>query len=192
MYRGLYGLVMQLRLEQHRDCAAVRGLHMAAFGDHGQVVADLVDALRPAAVGDVGLSLVAEDLHGDIVGHVMFTRSWLDAPRRLVDVQVLSPVAVRPVRQRQGIGAGLVRAGLAVMVERSVPVVFLEGDPAYYSRLGFAGGAEQGFRKPSLRIPDAAFQAIRLPDHESWMTGTLVYSETFWRLDAVGLRDADG
>ena len=77
------------------------------------------------------------------------------------------------------------------MVKRSVPVVFLEGNPGYYSRLGFVGGAQQGFRKPSLRIPDAAFQAVRLPAHESWMTGTLVYSEPFWRLDAVGLRDAD-
>lgn len=60
------------------------------------------------------------------------------------------------------------------MTERSVPVVFLEGDPGYYSRLGFEAGAAQGFRKASLRIPDAAFQAIRLPAHEPWMTGTLV------------------
>ena len=30
------------------------------------------------------------------------------------------------------------------MVQRSVPVVFLEGGPDYYSRLGFSGGAEQG------------------------------------------------
>ena len=182
---------MRLRLEQQSDRTAVRGLHLAAFGDHGHVVVDLVDALRPAATGDDGLSLLAEDRHGDVVGHVMFTRSLLDAPRRLVDVQVLSPVAVLPPRQRQGVGAALIRAGLDVMAERSVPVVFLEGDPAYYSRLGFAGGAEQSFRKPSLRIPDAAFQALRLPAYEPWMTGTLIYSETFWRLDAVGLRDAD-
>jgi putative acetyltransferase len=71
-----------------------------------------------------------------------------------------------------------------------LPVVFLEGDPGYYSRLGFAGGAGQGFRKPSLRIPDVAFQVLRLPAHEAWMTGTLVHSETFWRHDAVGLRHA--
>lgn len=179
-----------MRLEQPPDRAPLRALHLAAFGDHGHVVADLVDALRPAATGDLGLSLVAEDPHGDVVAHVMFTRSLLDAPRRLVDVQVLSPVAVLPDRQRRGIGGTLIRAGLDTMVERSVSVVFLEGDPGYYSRLGFASAAEQGFRKPSLRIPDAAFQALRLPAHEPWMTGTLVYSDTFWRLDAVGLRDA--
>lgn len=89
---------------------------------------------------------------------MMFTRGLLDAPRRLVDVQVLSPVAVLPEHQGQGIGSALIRAGLHVMAERSVPVVFLEESPGYYSPLGFVAGAEQGFRKPSLRIPDAAFQ----------------------------------
>jgi putative acetyltransferase len=108
-----------------------------------------------------------------------------------VDVQVLSPVAVLPERQRQGVGSAMIRRGLEIIAELDVPVVFVEGPPAYYSRLGFATAAGQGFRKPSLRIPDEAFQAIRLPAHESWMSGTLVYSETFWRHDAVGLRNPD-
>lgn len=46
-----------------------------------------------------------------------------------------------------------------------------------------------GFRSPSLRIPEAAFQVARLSAHEPWMTGTFVYSEVFWALDCVGLRD---
>jgi hypothetical protein len=54
--------------------------------------------------------------------------------------------------------------------ERDVPLVFLEGAPGYYSRFGFEPGAAHGFRKPSLRIPDAAFQVLRLPTYESWMT----------------------
>lgn len=182
--------VVDLRPEHGEDRPAIRDLHLAAFGDHGPVVADLVDGLRDAMRAQDTFSAVAED-EGEVVGHVMFTSSLLDAPRRLVDVHVLSPVAVLPVRQRQGIGSGLIRWGLQVMAERNVPVVFLEGDPGYYSRLGFKAGAEQGFRKPSLRIPDAAFQAIRLPAYQPWMSGTLVYSETFWRHDAVGLRDLD-
>ena len=70
-------------------------------------------------------------------------------------------------------------------------MVFLEGPPGYYARLGFEAGARLGFRKPSLRIPDVAFQARRLAAHEPWMTGTLVHPDTFWRYDAVGLRDAE-
>ena len=179
---------MHLLTEQRHDQAAVRRVHLAAFGDHGLVVADLVDSLRAAVTVDSGLSLVAVDHDGDVLGHVMFTRGLLDAPRRLVGVQVLSPLAVLPSGQGRGIGSSLIKAGLQVMGDRAVPVVFLEGDPGYYSRLGFAAAAPQGFRSPSLGIPDAAFQAIRLPDHQPWMTGTLVYSETFWRHDAVGLR----
>jgi putative acetyltransferase len=184
---------VDLRLERPEDRAGVRALHLAAFGEHGPVVADLVDALREAITSENGLSLVAvtgSDGGGDVVGHVMFTRSLLDAPQRLVEVQVLSPLAVLPAWEGQQVGSALVRAGVQVMRERLVPVLFVEGDPAYYSRFGFEAGADQGFRKPSLRIPDAAFQAIRLPAHQPWMTGTLVYSETFWRHDAVGLREA--
>jgi putative acetyltransferase len=180
-------LRVRCRPETSEDHPAVRSLHRVAFGDHGAVVADLVDDLRDSVSEQDGLSLVAEDA-GVVVGHVMLTRSLLDAPRRLVDVQVLSPLGVLPGHQRAGIGSSLVREGLRVMAERSVPVVFLEGSPAYYSRFGFGPGADQGFRKPSLRIPDAAFQAVRLPAYQPWMTGTLVYSETFWRHDAVGLR----
>jgi putative acetyltransferase len=55
---------MHLRMEQRPDRAAVRRLHLAAFGDHGQVVADLVDALRHEVTGDGALSLFAEDPTG--------------------------------------------------------------------------------------------------------------------------------
>lgn len=128
--------VVDLRPEHGEDRPAIRDLHLAAFGDLRPVVADLVDGLRDAMRAQDAFSAVAED-EGEVVGHVMFTSSLLDAPRRLVDVHVLSPVAVLPVRQRQGIGSGLIRWGLQVMAERNVPVVFLEGDPGYYSRLGF-------------------------------------------------------
>jgi putative acetyltransferase len=167
----------------------VRGIHLRAFGgDLGPVVADLVDTLRETITSTDGLSLVAEH-DGQIVGHVMFTRSLLDAPRRLVEVQVLSPLAVMPDYHKRGVGSALVRHGLKALAERAVPLVFLEGDPGYYSRFGFVPGRDLGFRKPSLRIPDSAFQVIRLPGYEPWMTGTLVYAEPFWRHDSVGLRD---
>jgi hypothetical protein len=72
----------------------------------------------------------------------------------------------------------------------TVPIgVAVFGQDPGLPRFGFEPGAAHGFRKPSLRIPDAAFQVLRLPTYESWMTGTLVYAEAFWRQDAVGRRD---
>jgi putative acetyltransferase len=177
---------MAIRPEQAGDGDAVGSVVRAAFGgDHGATVAQLVDALRRADPG--ALSLVAQE-EGQVVGHIMFSRSLLDAPARIVPVVTLSPLGVAPGWQRRGIGTALVRDGLRRLDERGVPLVFLEGDPRYYSRLGFTPAVEHDFRKPSLRIPDPAFQVVRLSAYEPWMTGTFVYSETFWTYDCVGLR----
>jgi putative acetyltransferase len=178
---------MPLRTEQTRDFDAVGSVHRTAFGgDHGGTVARLVDALRRD--DPTVLSLVSDEADG-IVGHVMFSRALLDAPRQLVAVQSLSPLAVAPEWQRGGIGSALVRAGLQQLDERGVPLVFLEGDPRYYSRLGFSPAKEHDFRKPSLRIPDGAFQVVKLSAYQPWMTGTFVYSNTFWDHDCVGRRE---
>lgn len=178
---------MLIRLEAEADEPAVAAVVSAAFADGG-VVAELVEVLRGLITPSAGVSLVAE-ARGEVVGHVMFTPALLDAPRRLVAIQVLSPLAVAPTDQGTGVGTALARAGLVVMAEQAVPVVIVEGSPAYYPRFGFRPGGEQGFRKPSLRTPDAAFQALRLETFEPWMTGTVVYPNAFWDADAVGLRD---
>ena len=179
---------MEIRPERDDDHAGVREVHRRAFGGaHGPVVATLTDALRRADPG--ALSLVAEEDGGRATGHALFSRALLDAPRRLVEVRVLSPLGVVPERQRRGIAAALVRHGVRLLGERGAPAVFLEGDPGYYARLGFTAGGGRGFRKPSLRIPDAAFQVLTLARYEPWMTGTLVYPAAFWEHDCVGLRD---
>jgi putative acetyltransferase len=190
---NLYHPDMDLREERPGDREAVRDIHVRAFGDHGPadhgfVVAGLVDALREEILPAGGLSLVAEH-DGQVVGHALFTRNLLDAARQQVGVQVLSPLGVMPEHQGRGVGSALVRHGLTVLAGRDVPLVFLEGDPRYYSRFGFAPAGDHGFRKPSLRIPDAGFQVVKLPGFEPWMTGTLVYAEPFWRFDVVGPRD---
>lgn len=178
---------MELRPEDPADHEAVEEVHRQAFGDDGEHVATLTRDLRGLVTPTCGLSLVAVE-DDRIVGHVLFTRSILDAPERLVDVLVLSPVGVLPAHQRTGVGSALIRRGLELADVQGAPAVFLEGSPGYYPRFGFRPGEPLGFRKPSLRIPDAAFQVRLLSTYESWMTGTFVYSEIFWRHDAVGLR----
>jgi putative acetyltransferase len=178
---------IEIRAEQERETEAIRALQTAAFGDDGRV-GRLVDALRAAPAPLPPLSFVAT-VDGQIAGHVMLSASRLDAPPRLVDVYVLSPLGVLPEFQRRGIGTRLIEHALAAAAERKVPLVFLEGNPAYYGTRGFERADELGFRSPSLRIPPPGFQVARMPAYESWMTGTLVYSETFWALDLVGLRE---
>ncbi|HWG25464.1 N-acetyltransferase [Actinospica sp.] len=175
-----------IRPERAEDHASVRDVHRRAFG--AESVATLADALRtsPATLAPSGL--VAEAADGRVVGHVLLSASRLDAPERLVDVLVLSPLGVLPEFHRQGIGTRLVRAALDAADARGVPLVFLEGSPTYYAARGFERADEVGFRSPSLRIPPPAFQVARLSAYQPWMTGTLVYSDAFWALDCVGLR----
>ncbi len=175
-----------LRPEREGDERAVRAVVEAAFVGE-PVVGDLVDALRRSPDWVPGLSFVAE-LGGEIVGQVLFTRSLLDAPQQLVDVLVLSPVSVTPDHQGRGIGTALIRYGLDEVRRLDEQLVFLEGAPGFYARFGFEPGTPLGFWRPSLRIPEPAFQVLRLSAWEPWMTGTLVYSRVFWDLDCVGLR----
>ncbi len=168
------------------DRAAVRSVTLRAVRAGKERTADLVEQLQDSDAA-VGLSFIGE-LAGDAVGHVMLTRSWVDAPDQVVDVLILSPLSVVPEHQRQGIGRALVDRALAAATEFGAPAVFLEGDPAYYSRLGFVAGSTRGFTRPSVRIPEAAFQVVTLPAHEEWMSGALVYADRFWALDCVGLR----
>ena len=181
-------MTVTTRRETAADLPAVRDVVGAAFG--GDQVADLLDALRES-VAWLDLSFVAE-IDREVVGHVSYTRAWVDAPDRVVDVLVLSPLSVRPDVQRRGVGRALVEESLDVVRGRDEPVVFLEGDPAYYRRLGWQPATRWGFIAPSVRIPEPAFQAVLLPAYDPLDPkphGALVYPDVFWRHDCVGLRE---
>lgn len=165
------------------DDAAVLAVVGAAFVGEPEVVPLQRDlAARPDNHG-----YVAEH-EGLIVGHVGLTRCWIDAEPRLVEALVLSPLSVAPEHQRRGVGAALLRHAVAEAAASGAPAVFLEGDPAYYSRQGWRPGAELGVTPASPRIPGPAFQCVRLAAYQDWMRGPVVYPDTFWAHDAVGLR----
>jgi putative acetyltransferase len=177
-------MTVAVRDQESDDGAAVRRVLTDAFGVSGARVAALAEALFD---GPARCALVAESA-GEIVGSVMLSRSWLDAETELVDVLVLSPLGVATAHQGQGVGGDLVRAALSAAQSANVPLVFLEGILDYYPRFGFVRGRSLGFSPPSARIPDEAFQVATLPGWATWMTGALVYCDTFWQHDAVGLR----
>ena len=175
-------MAIEVRAQLDTDAAAVHDVVAAAFG--GPLVANLWDALaaRPGSA-----SYVAES-DGRIVGHAGLTWSWVDAPDRLVDVLVLSPLSVAPGEQGHGIGRALVERAITAADGLGAPILFLEGDPAFYSRVGFEPAAPHGLTPPSVRIPLPAFQFVRLSAYDPSITGALVYADTFWAFDCVGLR----
>lgn len=181
-------MAVEVREAGDVDTPALEAVVEAAFGGHGVAINDVMARLRGA--DDMAVELVAE-LDGEVVGCVALSRAWLDARERLVDVLVLSPLAVAPDHQRQGIGARLLAEVPGVAERLGAPLVFLEGDPGYYGRHGWSAASDHGLERPSRRIPEPACQVLLLRGHEPWMTGRLVYPDVWWRLDLVGLRDPD-
>ncbi len=56
----------------------------------------------------------------------------------------LAPLAVRAAHRRRGVGALLVREGLAACDVHGAGYVVVLGDPAYYARFGFVAAALRG------------------------------------------------
>lgn len=160
-----------IRPEREADHAAIAALVTAAFAS--PVEAKLVDDLRASPGYVPELALVADE--GDVVGHVMFTVTHVESGRAVL---MLSPLAVRPDRQRRGVGSTLVREGLLRARERDEPVVIVEGDPRYYSRFGFVPASELGLERPHERVPEWAFQALALSGGRA-ARGRVVYPPPF-------------
>lgn len=176
-----------IRDQTPADAGAVSALLTAVFGR--PVVAELSERL--AALQGPGARLVAAQ-DGVVIGQVQVSRGWVDAPDELIEVLVLSPLGVVPAEQGRGVGSRLVRAAIERAEQLGAPALFLEGSPRFYPRFGFLPGGECGFTKPSVRIPDKAFQVILRPDAPAGLTGALVYPEVFWQLDCVGRRNRPG
>lgn len=126
---------MLIRPETAADTAAIAGVIARAFGNapHSSHTEQyIVRELR--AAGTLAVSLVAER-GNKVVGHVAFSPVTIGS-----DAQHwygLGPLAVEPGLQSQGIGAALVRAGLAQLRKLSAAGCVVLGEPAYYRRFGF-------------------------------------------------------
>ncbi|HSL20136.1 MAG TPA: N-acetyltransferase [Vicinamibacterales bacterium] len=144
--------VVTIRAEHPQDAPAIHAVHTASFPT--PLEARLVDALR--AAGQLRISLVAT-IGGDVVGHVAFSPVTIDGTECGLG---LAPVAVLPEHRRQGIGAALIREGLAAAGRTGCGLVVLVGEPAYYSRFGFGPASRWGL-KDEYGAGDA-FQALEL------------------------------
>ena len=160
------------RDEAPADHAAIRAVNLAAFG--GAEEADLIEALRPE--GAVLLSQVAEQ-DGEVVGHILFSRMFVDTDEGPVDAVALAPVAVVPAAQRNGIGSALIRSGLDTLRRRGERIVIVVGHPAYYPRFGFSAELAQPLDSP---FPGDAFMALELaPGALTDVRGRVRYAKAF-------------
>ena len=161
---------MIVRLETTGDVVAIRAVEEAAFLQSAE--AQLVEDLRDA--GDSVFSLVA--VEGEtVIGHAMFSR--LKAP---FPALALAPVAVRPERQRMGVGSRLIREGIARSEAAGWSGIFVLGDPVFYRRFGFDVGKASGFISP---YAGPHWMALPLGRNElPTSTGSILHAPAFAKL----------
>lgn len=157
---------MTIRPETDADIDAIRRLTAAAFGRPDE--ASLVDALR--AEGDAAISLVIDEGDG-IEAHVLL--SVMRSPAGMLG---LAPVSVRPDRQNLGLGGALIREALAEAARGGFRAVFVLGEPAYYTRFGFAAERARGFTTP---YAGPYLMALELTPGALRGEGDLAYARAF-------------
>jgi putative acetyltransferase len=163
-----------IRCERHEDEAEISRVIDAAFGDRDtSLFAEQIRA-SPGYVPE--LAFVTEE-EGEIVAHTMLSRVRLAGPD--VDVLILTPMSVRPDRQRQGVGGRLVEAALDAADELGEPFVLVEGVPSYYPQFGFVPATALGLERPDPRIPEAAWMVHTLHAYDPALRGRVVYPSFF-------------
>ncbi|MBA3488473.1 MAG: N-acetyltransferase [Longispora sp.] len=174
---------MFIRRERSDDDAAVGAVLAMAFATAQEaertvpVEVGLVKELRADEGWLPALSLVAvQPGDSEVIGHVVCTRGSVDGSPALG----LGPLAVRPDRQRQGVGTALMHAVLGAADALEEPLVALLGDPSYYSRFGFLPAREYDIVPPNPEW-GRHFQVRALSAYRS-LSGTFSYAKPFGRL----------
>ena len=163
---------MEIRGRTAADDAAIRQLNDDTFGGHYE--SRLIEDLRAAGLDAVELVAVEND---DIVGHILFSVLATTIDRQTVPALALAPMAVRPDRQRRGIGSALVRAGLDLARDRDWRAIIVLGHKGYYPRFGFSAALARPLEAP---FSGDAFMALELaPDALRGEKGRVTYPPAF-------------
>jgi putative acetyltransferase len=166
------------------DRAATLEVHRLAFGQDEESL--LVESLLADPSAQPVLSLVAEQ-EGTVMGHALFTRLSLLGPEKPPAASILAPLAVVPAAQRSGVGRGLIEKGCELLAERGGRLLFVLGDPRYYTKHGFEPAFPHGLRAPYTIEPEAAWMVRALGNHALGNTHAQVRCadalapEKYWR-----------
>jgi putative acetyltransferase len=161
-----------VRGESPEDRAAIRLVNEEAFDRRYE--ADLVDVLRHQ--GLVLASFVAE-AGNRVVGHILFSRMWIETSGEAVPAVALAPMAVLPEEQDRGIGGKLIRHGLDWLRGAGEEIVIVIGHPTYYPRFGFSADKARALASP---FPPEAFMALELrPGALDGVQGKVRYPDAF-------------
>ena len=131
---------MNIRLETPADYAAVENLTREAFWNVYKPGADehyFVHMMRSHETFIPELAFVLEK-DGEIVGNIMYTKSWLaDEAGEKKEIVSSGPICVAPEYQRQGLSKLLIEHSFEVAAKMGYEVVAIFGNPGNYVGRGF-------------------------------------------------------
>lgn len=162
---------MDVRFERPGEEETITRLITAAFleAEHRDgSEADVVERLRTANA--LTISLVAATEAG-LIGHVAFSPVTVDG--RENGWFGLGPVAVLPAHQGRGVGTRLIEEGMAQLRDLGAKGCVVLGEPALYSRFGFASTPDVWL----ANVPPQYFCAVRLADGDE--SGEVKYHPAF-------------
>ncbi len=152
---------MKIREANIKDSEGIKNLYLQAFDNsEAELVSDVaVNLLQEKSTINI-ISLVAID-NNTIIAHTAFSPVFLDSTNEHFGY-ILAPLAVLPPAQNQGVGSAIVKQGLDTLSSFGALIVFVYGDPQYYSRFGFKTDLAQNFTPPyPLQYPEG-WQAMKL------------------------------
>lgn len=129
---------IQIRETDTNDFTSIMNVEERAFGYNKE--AQLTAALLHDKTATPVLSLLA--LHKNkAIGHILFTRAYIDHREPQPLLHILAPLAVIPEYQKQGIGGLLIQEGLERLKKTGSEMVFVLGHMDYYPKHGFIPNA---------------------------------------------------
>ncbi|MBH0174229.1 N-acetyltransferase [Fictibacillus sp. 23RED33] len=167
------------RMEDYKKTEEVvrNAFQSEAFSDKKEHI--LVHRIRQSEAFVPELSLVAENVKQEIVGHVLLSKVLIVNHKQVVESLALAPVSVVPEYQNKGIGSQLIKAALTSAKNLSYQSVLVLGHQDYYPKFGFKKASTWRIKAP-FDVPDEVFMALELTENSlAHVHGVVHYSQAF-------------
>ncbi|NTS78006.1 N-acetyltransferase [Catenovulum sp. SM1970] len=126
-------------------CQVFNASFSASEGENeGQVIAQFTEQMLTTTDEDQLYCFVAQQ-DQQLVGGVLFSELKFNDS---IKAFILSPMAIHPDFQRQGIGQKLIAFALEQLKADGVELVITYGDPNYYTKVGFKPVTEAQIKAP--------------------------------------------
>ena len=153
---------MNIRTALENDFEAIYNLVKTAFETakvSDGTEQDFVLDLRSRSTYIPHLEFVAEE-DGNLIGHILLTEAHINTNKN-ASFLLVAPLCVDIEHRNCGIGAALMEHALNKGKELGYDAALLVGDPAYYSRFGFAEIKSLGLTNDT-GLPDMFVLGLKL------------------------------